>query len=105
MKFEEWFQYYLINHTESCNDRDVFRWAKPVLELGFKVQSYTDIDLDGSQELIDAWMNKTLEPQNDELKKEIAKLKELLNVGLNELTSLEGRIKWHDKVKQVLKAN
>ena len=37
-EFDKWFNEYLINKTESCLDRDILRWAKPILEVAFDLQ-------------------------------------------------------------------
>lgn len=36
--FDKWFRLYMLNKTESCLDRDILRWAKPLLEVGFNLQ-------------------------------------------------------------------
>lgn len=36
--FEMWFQNYLLHKTASCLDRDILRWAKPILKVGYLEQ-------------------------------------------------------------------
>lgn len=52
--FEKWFKTYLLNKTTSCLDRDILRWAKPVLKYGYEMQCLTDLEFKGSQVLLDA---------------------------------------------------
>ena len=56
-EFENWFHSYLLHKTASCLDRDILRWAEPVLKMGFKKQALTDLELNGSQELLDAYID------------------------------------------------
>lgn len=34
-EFEKWFQNLLLHRTKSCNERDVFRYAKEALEQSY----------------------------------------------------------------------
>lgn len=72
-EFNEWFNGLLLFDKSSCANRDILRWAKPILKHGWGYQLYSDLEYKGSQEFVDAWLNKTLEPQNNELKKIIEK--------------------------------
>ena len=38
-EFDKWFHTYFLHKTASCLDRDILRWAKPILEVGFKLQA------------------------------------------------------------------
>ena len=37
-EFDKWFTGYCLHKTASCLDRDILRWAKPILEYGFNLQ-------------------------------------------------------------------
>lgn len=55
MTFDKWFREYCLNKTDSCLDRDILRWAKPVLEIGYNKQDINEAPLEfkGSQSILD----------------------------------------------------
>lgn len=59
-EFDSWFTSYLLHKTASCLDRDILRWAKPVLEMGFNMQDEMrnenkngGLEFKGSQSILD----------------------------------------------------
>lgn len=57
--FEIWFQNYLLHKTASCADRDILRWAKPVLKVGFLMQERDwedDLEYKGAGKYLTAYL-------------------------------------------------
>lgn len=61
--FQRWFNHYLLNKTDCCLDRDILRWAKPILREGFILQQNTPddegLEWKGAQVYVDAYKEKT----------------------------------------------
>lgn len=52
--FDKWFRHYMLHNTESCLDRDILRWAKPVLKVGFDLQARDNkLEFKGAQVYLD----------------------------------------------------
>ena len=72
--FEQWFNQYMLNKTDSCLDRDILRWAKPILEVAFdlqmlyRFQGYT-LPFKGSKKYL------KLEQENEKLKEQLEELR------------------------------
>lgn len=66
-EFDRWFNRYLLSKTDSCLDRDILRWAKPILKIGFYMQkeSNNELEFKGSQKILD--LINTLHTQLNEV--------------------------------------
>lgn len=57
-EFDKWFTSLLLHDKSSCLNRDILRWAKPILKHGYELQSLKDLEYKGSQDLLDVWLRE-----------------------------------------------
>tara|TARA_R110002051_G_scaffold315922_1_gene394927 strand:- start:41 stop:415 length:375 start_codon:yes stop_codon:yes gene_type:complete len=92
-KFNSWFHSYLLHKTASSLDRDILRWAKPVLKYGYDLQCLTDLEFKGSQRFIDLEIDSNrisqLESQVKAIESKLQQRDELLVEAVKEIDKFE----------------